>query len=103
MSDVDPATVAAVRAAARRLARLRPGQVVELRVPGCVAVQLGTDSGGPTHRRGTPGSVVEMDGSTFLALLSGELSWTDALTTHKVSAHGAHADLSGLFPQPSDS
>ena len=99
MRNVDPATAAAVRSAARRLADRHRGKAVELRVPPYAAVQLGSDSGGPTHRRGTPPTVVEMDGETFLSLVNGRLTWQEALSTHRVSASGAHADLSRVFTE----
>jgi len=97
MRNVDPATAAAVRAAAKKLADQHPGKAIELRIPPYAAVQLASDSGGPTHRRGTPPTVVEMTGETFLSLVNGQLSWQEALSTHQVSASGAHADLSQVF------
>ena len=97
MRIVDPGLAARVRAEARRLADRRPGKAVELRIPPYAAVQLGTEQGGPTHRRGTPPTVVEMDPDTFLALVDKELTWPDALRSHRVSASGAHADLTDLF------
>jgi len=97
MRIVDPDLAAAVRSHARRLAELRPGKAVELRIPPYAAVQLGSEQGGPTHRRGTPPTVVEMDPDTFLALVNKELTWAVALETHRVSASGAHADLTDLF------
>ena len=97
MRIVDPELAARVRAEARRLAELRPGKAIELRIPPYTAVQLGTDQGGPTHRRGTPPTVVEMDAQTFLALVDKTLTWQEALQSHQVSASGAHADLTDLF------
>ena len=97
MRNVDPDLAARVRSEARRLAELRPGKAIELRIPPYTAVQLGTDTGGPTHRRGTPPTVVEMDADTFLALIDKQLTWQQALQTHQVSASGAHADLTTLF------
>ena len=87
---------ARVRAEARRLADRRPGKAIELRIPPYAAVQLGAPGAG-THRRGTPPSVVEMNAPTFLALLDGTLTWSQALADHQVSASGAHADLADLF------
>ena len=98
MRNVDPDTANRVRSAAKRLAAGRPGKVVELRIPPCVAVQLGAPGTTQTHRRGTPPSVVEMECDTFLALIDGLLLWEDAITTHRINASGAHCDLSDLFP-----
>ena len=101
MRNVDPTQARAVREAAARLARLRPGKAIELRIPPYAAVQLGAGEAfnvpGPVHRRGTPPTVVETDPATFLALVNGELTWADALKNHQVSASGTHADLSELF------
>ena len=97
MRIVDPDLAARVRSEARRLAELRPGKAIELRIPPYTAVQLGTVDGGPTHRRGTPTTVVEMNADTFLSLVDGRLTWQQALQTHQVSASGAHADLTDLF------
>ena len=97
MRNVDPATADAVRRAARRLADQRPGKAIELRIPPYAAVQLGSEHG-PTHRRGTPPTVVETDADTFLALVNGDLTWSAALASYRVSASGAHADLTDLFP-----
>lgn len=90
--------VADVRTAASKLAEIRPGHAVELRIIWCTAVQLGAGDQSTTHRRGTPGTVVEMDGETFLALVRGDMTWDEGLATHRVSASGAHCDLSDLFP-----
>jgi len=99
--NVDPTQAKAVREAAARLARLRPGKAIELRIPPYAAVQLGAGEAagepGPVHRRGTPPAVVEMDAATFLALVSGDVTWADAVQDHRVSASGARADLSDLF------
>lgn len=72
-----------------------PGRSVEIRVPPYGAVQA--VPGGP-HRRGTPRAVVECDGPTWLALVSGELSWTDAVAQGRVDASGERSDLSGWLP-----
>ncbi len=98
MSNVDPQVAAIVRSAAHRLAEIRPGKSVELRIPPYAAVQLGAHEGGPTHRRGTPPAVVEMAADTFLALVRGDLTWQEAVADHRVDASGVHADLTGLFP-----
>ncbi|MDR2973416.1 MAG: sterol carrier family protein [Propionibacteriaceae bacterium] len=97
MRNVDPGIAANVRAAARHLAEIRPGRAIELRIPPYVAVQLGAETGGATHRRGTPPAVVEMDADTFLALMSGNLTWPQAIADFRVAASGAHTDLTSLF------
>jgi hypothetical protein len=104
VTAIDPAEAAAVRAAVKELARLRPGKAVELRVPPYAAAQLGTSDStpGPRHTRGTPPAVVEMDPATFLALVAGDVTYEEARRTHRLRASGAHADLSGLFPLPDD-
>ncbi|MDR0849492.1 MAG: sterol carrier family protein [Propionibacteriaceae bacterium] len=96
---MDSSLAARVRTEAKRLALARPGRSVELRIPPYIAVQLGSEDSGPTHRRGTPPAVVEMGPETFLALVDGDLTWADAVATHRVSASGAHTDLTSLFSQ----
>ena len=86
---------AAVKTTARWLAQQVPGRSVELRVPPHVAVQC---IEGPRHTRGTPPNVVETDAATWLRLVTGALSWTDAVEAGKVSASGNRADLSGHLP-----
>ena len=53
---------------------------------------------GPRHTRGTPPNVVETDPATWLALVSGDLHWNDALASGRVRASGLRADLSSLLP-----
>ena len=102
IGNIDPVVATAVRTAARHLADLHPGKAIELRIPPYAAVQLGTAEGGPTHRRGTPPTVVETDADTFLALVRGELTWQEALASYRVSASGAHADLTEVFASARD-
>jgi hypothetical protein len=90
-----PVLGAAVKTSARWLAQHVPGRSVEVRVPPFVAVQCVP---GPRHTRGTPPNVVETDPATWLRLVSGSLSWADALAEGKVSASGNRADLSPLLP-----
>ena len=71
------------------------GRAIEVRIPPYAAVQCGE---GPTHTRGTPPNVIEMDADTWLALANGELKWNDAVDSGKVSATGARADLSEYLP-----
>jgi hypothetical protein len=86
---------AAVKTSARWLAQQVPGRSVEVRIPPHVAVQC---IEGPRHTRGTPPNVVETDAATWLRLVSGRLTWTDAVAAGKVTASGNRADLSGLLP-----
>ena len=86
---------AAVKTSARWLSQQVPGRSVELRVPPFVAVQCVP---GTRHTRGTPPNVVETDAATWLRLVSGRLSWADAVATGKVTASGNRADLSSLLP-----
>jgi hypothetical protein len=72
-----------------------PGRSVEVRVPPYAAVQA---IHGGRHTRGTPRAVVEMDGETWLALATGELTWSDALESGRVHASGERADLSPFLP-----
>ena len=72
-----------------------PGRAIEVRVPPYAAVQCGD---GPTHTRGTPANVIEMDAQTWLALANGEISWADALQSGAISASGVRADLSQYLP-----
>lgn len=79
---------AAVRMSARTLAQIAPGSSVEVRVPPFVAVQC---IEGPRHTRGTPPNVVEADPRTWLRLVTGALSFEDAVAGGEVSASGSRA------------
>ena len=72
-----------------------PGRAVELRVPPYAAVQV---VGGTTHKRGRPPAVVETDGSTWVALALGDVSWSDAGHDGRLSATGERSDLSAYLP-----
>ncbi|MGK5442783.1 sterol carrier family protein [Micromonospora sp. URMC 105] len=85
----------AVRALLTALAERAPGRSVEVRVPPYGAVQC---LPGPRHTRGTPPNVVEMDPPTWLALATGRLSWTQAVTEGRVRVSGNRADLSEHLP-----
>lgn len=87
----------AVRWSLQHLADLSPGNTVEVRVPPFGAVQAVE---GPRHTRGTPPNVVETDPETWIALVTGRLSWASALAAGRVSASGVRADLSKLLPLP---
>lgn len=85
----------AVRFTLEQLADLAPGNAVEVRVPPDGAVQA---VAGPRHTRGTPPNVVETDPETWLALVTGRTTWSQALATPRLRASGERADLSGLLP-----
>jgi len=86
---------AAVKTTARWLAQQVPGRSVEVRIPPHVAVQCVE---GPRHTRGTPPNVIETDAATWLRLVTGALTWADAVAEGKVTASGNRADLSALLP-----
>ena len=91
----DPIILEKVKASLAELVRLSPGRAIEVRIPPYAAVQCGD---GPTHTRGTPANVIEMDADTWLALVQGEKKWADALSDGLINASGARADLSALLP-----
>ncbi|MFV0451543.1 MAG: sterol carrier family protein [Propioniciclava sp.] len=86
-----------VRATLADFAARNPGRLVEVRVPPWAAVQVGVAGVSSAHRRGTPPHVVEMDAETWLALVRGTLTWTEAVASARVRASGVHADLAPLF------
>ena len=71
------------------------GRAIEVRIPPYAAVQCGD---GPTHTRGTPANVIEMDAQTWLALAHGERTWADAMAAGLIIASGVRADLTSLLP-----
>ncbi|MDR0504729.1 MAG: sterol carrier family protein [Bifidobacteriaceae bacterium] len=79
----------ATRYGLEELAARQPGNAVEVRVPPFGAVQAVR---GPRHTRGTPPNVVEMSAPTWLALITGRLTWTQALSDRLVSASGSRAE-----------
>ncbi|MEO9326787.1 sterol carrier family protein [Gordonia aurantiaca] len=85
-----PLLAAAVRGTARTIEQLAPGNSVELRVPPFVAVQC---IEGPRHTRGTPPNVVETDPRTWLLLVTGRLTFDDAVAAGSVDASGHRAGL----------
>jgi putative sterol carrier protein len=91
----DPEILKSVKETLSRLVELNPGRAIEVRVPPYSAVQCGQ---GPTHTRGTPPNVIEMDADTWLALATGATDWASAMQTGKISASGARADLSEFLP-----
>jgi len=92
----DRATVGtAVRYTLEHLADLAPGRTVEVRVPPYAVVQCVE---GPRHTRGTPPNVVETDAATWLALVTGSLTWAAAEAAGRVRASGQRADLAAFLP-----
>ena len=96
----DPIILEQVKASLAELVRLSPGRAIEVRIPPYAAVQCGE---GPTHTRGTPPNVIEMDAETWMKLVNGTLSWADAYSEGLISASGSRADLSHLLPLRSNS
>ena len=86
---------AAVKATLDLLKAKAPGRSVEVRVPPYAAVQV---VDGVKHRRGTPAAVVEADPSTWLRMATGQVTWSEALTSGKLTASGERSDLSGYLP-----
>ena len=91
----DPEILKSVKETLTRLVEINPGRAIEVRVPPYSAVQCGQ---GPTHTRGTPPNVIEMDADTWLALATGAIDWASAMQTGKISASGARADLTDYLP-----
>ena len=77
------------------LTSIAPGRAIEVRIPPYAAIQCGE---GPTHTRGTPANVIEMNAQTWLALADGSLEWADALDNGDIIASGIRADLSQYLP-----
>lgn len=90
-----PDTATAVRYTLEELAERVPGNSVEVRVPPFGVAQCVP---GPRHTRGTPPNVVETDAVTWLALVTGTMTWPDAVSAGKVAASGQRADLSDWMP-----
>ena len=91
----DPKILEAVKESLALLTERAPGRSIEVRIPPYAAVQCGD---GPTHTRGTPPNVIEMNAETWLALANGELSWADAMSAGLINASGTRADLTELLP-----
>lgn len=88
-------TATAVRYLLQLLEERAPGRSVEVRVPPFGAVQV---IQGPTHTRGTPPNVVEMNPATWVALATGDLAWSEALNAGRIAASGTRADIAALIP-----
>ena len=85
----------AVRYSLEEVTARAPGNSVEVRVPPFGVTQCVE---GPRHTRGTPPNVIECDADTWLAMVTGRLSWADAVDSGRVAASGLRADLSALLP-----
>jgi hypothetical protein len=91
----DPKVLSEVKETLALLAQKYPGKAIEVRIPPYAAVQCGE---GPKHTRGTPPNVIEMDAQTWLQLVDGVRTWSDAFNDGLISASGVRADLSHLLP-----
>ena len=91
----DPQVLEAVKQTLAALVERSPGRAIEVRVPPYAAVQCGD---GPTHTRGTPANVIEMNADTWLALAYGDRTWADAMSAGLINASGAQSDLTELLP-----
>lgn len=90
-----PVIAMAVRYTLEEVAARAPGNSVEVRVPPFGVTQC---IEGPRHTRGTPPNVVECDAATWLALVTGQKTWLEAVDGGKVAASGLRADLSEILP-----
>lgn len=72
-----------------------PGRSVEVRVPPYAAVQV---IEGVRHTRGTPPAVIETDATTWVAVATGALAWSEAVASGRVRASGERTDLSSYLP-----
>ena len=97
--DVRDLTASAIRMSLTWFASLHPGRAVELRVPPFKAVQV---LGGTTHRRGTPPAIVEMNPTTWLELLRGQLEWAQATADGRIQASGERSNLSEIIREASE-
>lgn len=87
---------AAVRESLAALAAAAPGRSVEVRVPPYGAAQCVP---GPRHTRGSPPNVVEAPPRVWLALVTGAMSWADALADGTLTASGSRAaEVARLLP-----
>lgn len=85
----------AVRFLLEELGSHYPGNSVEVRVPPYGAVQC---IEGPSHSRGTPANVVELDPASWVELALGRITFEELLVAGKLTASGNRSDLAGLFP-----
>ena len=91
----DPLILGEVKRTLALLETKAPGRAIEVRIPPYAAIQCGE---GPTHTRGTPPNVIEMDADTWLALAAGTATWDAELHAGRINASGSRADLSLYLP-----
>ena len=91
----DPLILGEVKRTLALLETKAPGRAIEVRIPPYAAIQCGE---GPTHTRGTPPNVIEMDADTWLALAAGTATWDTELQAGRIRASGSRADLSVYLP-----
>ena len=91
----DPLILGEVKRTLALLETKAPGRAIEVRIPPYAAIQCGD---GPTHTRGTPPNVIEMDAQTWLALAAGTRTWNEEIQAGRINASGARADLSLYLP-----
>ncbi len=91
----DPQILGEVKRTLALLETKAPGRAIEVRIPPYAAIQCGE---GPTHTRGTPPNVIEMDADTWLALAAGTATWDAELHAGRIKASGSRADLSSYLP-----
>ena len=85
----------AVRYGLQLLRQAAPGRSVEVRVPPFGAAQV---IEGPRHTRGTPPAVIEVSPEAWLDLVTGALSFSEAVGSGVLTASGVRADLQGFLP-----
>jgi hypothetical protein len=91
----DPLILGEVKRTLALLETKAPGRAIEVRIPPYAAIQCGE---GPTHTRGTPPNVIEMDADTWLALATGTATWEAEFHAGRINASGSRADLSAYLP-----
>ena len=85
----------AVRFSLQLLREKAPGRSVEVRVPPFGAAQVVE---GPTHTRGTPPAVVEVEPETWLDVIIGKTSFREAVGEGTIQLSGLRTDLQGFLP-----
>jgi len=91
----DPEILVEVKRTLAILESKAPGRAIEVRIPPYAAIQCGE---GPTHTRGTPPNVIEMNAQTWLALAAGTSTWILEFQAGRINASGNRADLSSYLP-----
>jgi hypothetical protein len=92
----DPQIKAQVSEILALIKKASPGKLVELRIPGCGAIQC---VAGGNHKRGTPPNTVEMSGAVLIKLCSDPNLWADLVASGQIQASGVASDLSQVFAQ----